>query len=124
MKRLEGAPFDQWRDHSQNVLSHYGGAGDETCGVFMIPMPNGVRLCAIASQGAGWDHVSVSHQTRCPTWEEMVYVKRAFFKRDEWAVEYHPPERANISLHPFCLHLWRVNDGAEKLPVPPEWTIA
>lgn len=120
MKLLAGPPFDQWRDRSPEMLEHYGSEGNETCGVFRLPQ---FGLMVIASQGAGWDHLSVSHRQRCPTWDEMVIVKRAFFKRDEWALEYHPPEKANISLHPYCLHLWWPNDGREIL-TPPEWTIA
>lgn len=128
MKRLIGAPFDEWRDRSEDVLKLYGSPGDTTCGVFRLNFvtvagqPTSGGLMVIASQGTGWDHVSVSHRKRCPTWEEMVFVKRAFFNPDEWVVEFHPPEKANISVHPYCLHLWRPNDGRE-LPIPPPWTI-
>jgi hypothetical protein len=123
VKLLEGRPFDQWRDKSDRVIALYDGIGDETCGCFNVPLPTGEQLRVIASSGAGWDHVSISHRSRCPTWGEMVFVKRAFFKRGEWAVEYHPPEKENISLHDYCLHLWRPNNGIE-FPLPPTWTIA
>jgi hypothetical protein len=36
-------------------------------GAFRVP--GGLRV--IASDGEGWDHVSVSLPDRCPTWEEM-----------------------------------------------------
>lgn len=125
MKLMVGRPFDQWRDASPKVIEMYGSAGDSGNGCFWVPvLATGERLFVIATIGAGWDHVSVSHQKRCPTWDEMQYVKRAFFKRDEWAIEYHPPEAKNISLHAFCLHLWRPNDGVTTMPIPPEWTIA
>lgn len=124
MKRLEGAPFDQWRDKSPQTIERYGSAGDETCGCFNVSLPNGQKLFAIVSCGAGWDHVSVSRPDRCATWDEMVYVKRSFFKRGEWAIEYHPPVNKNISAHPYCLHLWRPNDGVTQFPIPPIWTIA
>ena len=122
MKRLEGQPFDQWRDRSATVLSFYGCEGDETCGVFNVVMGT-VLFRVIASQGAGWDHVSVSLPARCPQWEEMVEIKRTFFEPEEWACEFHPPPGRNISKHPFCLYLWRPNDGREIL-TPPTWTIA
>jgi hypothetical protein len=34
-----------------------------------------VTVVVIASDGMGWDHVSVSLKDRCPTWEEMCLVK-------------------------------------------------
>ena len=122
MKQLKGRPFDQWRDRSDQVREFYHGIGDETCGVFNVPvLDSGVMLRVIASQGFKWDHVSVSLPDRCPTWEEMVYVKRAFFGRWEWAMELHPPEKMNISRHPYCLHLWRPQD--KPIPLPPEETV-
>ena len=122
MKKLEGRPFDQWRDRSLRTIEYYGSVGDEICGAFDMPLLCGKFAHIIASQGAGWDHISVSLPDRCLTWEEMVSVKRAFFRRDEWAMELHPPERSNISLHPFCLHLWRPTNGQD-IPLPPSWTI-
>lgn len=117
-----GQPFDAWRDVSDRVRATYGGIGDETCGVFIVRVPGtGAVLRVIASCGEGWDHVSVSRPSRCPTWEEMSFVKRAFFRDDEWAIEYHPPIKENISVHDFCLHLWRLQGGV--MPIPPPWTV-
>ena len=121
MKRIEGRPFDQWRDRSAAMLAHYGNAGDETCGVFNA-LIDGHIFRVIASSGLGWDHVSASLPNRCPTWDEMVEVKRAFFKHDEWAIEFHPPQSENINKHPFCLHLWRPQ--LVELPYPPRETVA
>lgn len=70
--------------------------------------------------GQPWEHVSVSlgkYATRCPTWEEMAYVKNVFFKSSECVVEFHPAKRDYISHHDFCLHLWRPCDGV--FPTPP-----
>ena len=122
MKALIGRPFDQWRDCSKRVFELYGNAGDAGAGVFNVPvLSTGTMLHVIASVGDGWDHVSVSRTDRCPTWEEMVYVKRAFFKRNEWAMELHPPEADNISRHPYCLHLWRPH-GTD-IPIPFSWMV-
>ena len=50
-------------------------------GAFAIPLPSGVIVNVIASDGSDWhecdlpgvpwEHVSVSLPRRCPTWEEM-----------------------------------------------------
>lgn len=91
-------------------------AGDEYNGAFAIRR-NGQQLLVIASSALGWDHVSVSLRDRCPTWDEMKAIKEMFFRPDEWAIEYHPPAAANISVHDYCLHLWRPHDAT--IPTPP-----
>ena len=74
----------------------------------------------IASNGGGWEHVSVSpkNQKRCPTWEEMCEIKAMFFLPDECVVQYHPPESEYVNNYGTCLHLWRPVGG--KLPRPPK----
>jgi hypothetical protein len=85
-------------------------------GQFAIPY-HGVTLQVIASDGLGWDHVSVSLRHRCPTWAEMEYIRELFFRDDETVMQLSVPRRDHISLHPYCLHLWRPNDGRE-IPRP------
>jgi len=65
---------------------------------------NGAFSC---SDGMGWEHVSVSLRTRCPSWAEMHRVKNLFWDNNDIVVQYHPPESEYINNHPFCLHLWR-----------------
>lgn len=79
-----------------------------------------VALVVIASAGSDeipWEHVSVSTRNRCPTWDEMAWVKRLFFADEEAVVQYHPPKSQYVNHHPFCLHLWKPI-GLE-LPLPP-----
>jgi len=64
-------------------------------------------LRVIASAAGGWEHVSVSLRTRCPTWEEMCYVKGIFFGEEETVMQLHPPKSQYVNHHPYCLHLWR-----------------
>lgn len=65
-----------------------------------------------------WEHVSISTQTRCPTWEEMCFVKDLFWDEEDCVVQYHPPKSDYINCHPRCLHLWRPI-GLE-IPRPPK----
>ncbi len=81
--------------------------------------PNGFfqigALRIIASEYAGWDHVSVSLTTRCPTWDEMERVRGWFFADDETVIQFSPPRDAErVNCHPYCLHLWR----QQKVPAP------
>jgi len=74
------------------------------------------------SDGEGWEHVSVTvgkkgyNASRCPTWDEMCWVKNQFWNEGECVIEYHPPKSEYVSCHPFCLHLWKPV-GIE-LPLP------
>jgi len=77
----------------------------------------GKLLGVVASNGDGWDHVSVSTKDRCPTWDEMDYVKRCFFNDYETAMQLHVPASDHISYHPYCLHMWRPHDV--EIPRPP-----
>lgn len=86
-------------------------------GAFIIT-DDGLELKILASAGGGWDHVSVSCRDRCPTWTEMEYAKRLFFKDDETAMQLHVPPAKHINRHPFCLHIWRPR-GLRKIPMPP-----
>lgn len=96
-------------------------------GAFQIPCGRVLLFC-IASDGSDWDterlplpkweHVSVSLAARCPTWEEMEFIKRLFFRPEETAIEYHVQVKRHINRHPNCLHIWRPI-GVE-IPMPPE----
>src|SRR3954452_4401010 len=77
----------------------------------------GQELAVVASNGMGWDHVSVSLKHRTPNWAELEHVKRLFFRGDEVAMQLHLPPNQHINVHPHCLHLWRPQTAA--IPLPP-----
>jgi len=81
-----------------------------------------LKAHAIAGDGAGWEHVSVSLQHRCPTWEEMCFVKSLFWDKEDCVIQFHPSEKDYVNCHPYCLHLWR-QKGIEFI-TPPTWMIA
>jgi hypothetical protein len=103
-------------------IAAYGERGNEGNGVFLIPSPiDNAPMRVIASDGYGWDHVSISRTTRCPNWPEMSHVKSLFFRDDEYAFQLHPPKADHINFHPYCLHLWRPQTG--ELALPPKWMV-
>jgi len=65
----------------------------------------------IASDGGGWDHVSVSTRGRPPRWNEMCVMKNYFWDVDDCVVQFHPPESEYVNDHPNTLHLWRWQGG-------------
>lgn len=118
MKNLLSPEFEKHRLR-QHEDEFWGIFPRDKGGMFAIASPSyKVILRAIVSNGDGWDHVSVSTAVRCPTWEEMEFVKRFFFKDDEVAMQLHVPPSDHINVHPYCLHLWRPHDVA--IPLPPK----
>ena len=112
--------LDKYRDRDFEYRIH-GGPGDAGNGAFKVYV-SGKSFFCIASNGGGWEHVSVSpanrKRTTAPTWEEMCEIKRMFFREDETVVEYHPAKADYVNLHPLCLNLWRPT-GVE-MPRPPK----
>jgi hypothetical protein len=85
-------------------------------GVFQWKMKIGKDLfdtyfIAIASNGSGWEHVSMQivflGHNRLPTWDEMCALKALFWDAEDCVVQYHPPLSKYVDCHPFVLHLWR-----------------
>lgn len=96
-----------------------GQYGDDENGAMMIK-PKG--LFVIFAAGEGWEHVSVSRRGRCPSWEDMQYIKRKFWPADACVIQYHVLEEEHINAHPYCLHLWRPT--RQEIPRPPAWMVA
>lgn len=119
---MKKAP-EEFRIKNHSVLGSNSSYGNN--GFFIIPhnkIDDYFYNCII-SDSEGWEHVSVTISARkrkverCPTWEEMCYVKNIFFNEDECVVQYHPVKNDYVSNHKYCLHLWRPTES--EVPVPP-----
>lgn len=120
MRPLTGPQFDPYRIPMPDVLQaldYPGARADDKSGVFLFKHPGGGLLRVIATARGGWDHVSVSLESRIPTWEEMEWVKRRFFRESETAMQLHVPVKDHVNHHPNVLHLWRPLRGT--IPMPP-----
>lgn len=114
--------LDKYRNKSPAILNLYGNYGDDGNGAFIVPSPiDRKSLSIIASNGDGWEHISVSRKTRCPKWAEMDHVKRLFFKPNEVVMQLHVADSDHISIHEYCLHLWRPLNCA--IPLPPSYHV-
>lgn len=87
-------------------------------GAFFVPRMGKAPFKIICSDEFGWEHVSVSLPDRCPTWDEMCYIKGVFWDDEDCVMQLHPPRSSWINNHPYCLHLWRPTEGAIPLPPP------
>jgi hypothetical protein len=108
-------------DRLNNMLIHDTGVVK----TYIIPISNIINLMVRVSTNGGFDHISVSVKNksgqiieRCPKWKEMKVIKEMFFKKDEFAFQFHPAEADNVSKHPYCLHIWRNQKG--DFPIPPK----
>jgi hypothetical protein len=99
-------------------IERYRLMGSGNNGAFKVPYLGKFYLGVIASDGKGWDHVSISLPNRCPTWDEMCFVKDLFFEEDETVVQFHPRKSQYVNSHPFCLHLWKLQGQEYELPMP------
>ena len=87
-------------------------------GAFYVPRGIGGKYFTIvASDGEGWEHVSISLPSRTPTWEEMCEIKSLFWDDEDCVVQFHPPKSNYVNNFGTCLHLWK--KIGEEFPVPP-----
>lgn len=120
MRNLFDIDMHQYRRIDLEMRAH-GAMGDAGNRYFVVPR-DGVDLRVIASSGGGWDHVSVSTETRCPTWEEMEHIRKLFTKPGEVWLQFGVPEKQHINVHPYCLHWWRHQH--RELRMPPAFMVA
>lgn len=69
------------------------------------------RITAVVSRDDGHWHVSVSHPSRYPTWDELASAKEKFCPDDVEMVMYFPRRAEYVNHHQTTLHLWQAPDG-------------
>ena len=97
--------------------------GDQGAGYFKIPYKAGSYFLCVATSGEDWEHVAVivaaafKTTDRCPSWDEMCFIKSVFWDEEDPAIQIHPPKSQWVNNHPFALHLWRPKKAI--IPMPP-----
>lgn len=107
------------------TVGEFASRPGDTFGVFIIPTQcsnwgRGLKIIACDGADTGWEHVSVSVKLRtekCPSWDEMCFVKSLFWEDDECVVQFHPPKKDYVNVHPGVLHLWKCVN--QPFPMPP-----
>ena len=107
---------EKYRQTNIGIMSSSIADGNNGC--LVIPQSSKrAKLVIIASDDAGWEHVSVSTHFRIPTWEEMCFVKDLFWDDEDCVMQLHPKKSEYVNNSPFCLHLWRPINAV--IPTPP-----
>lgn len=94
---------------------------DGNNGCFIINFGSDLLQC-IASDGMGWEHVSITIRTKnrmvykVPDWEIMCMIKDMFWENEDTVIQYHPKKSEYVNNHPYVLHLWK--PIGRELPVP------
>ena len=93
--------------------------GDGFNGMFICRV-NGLQLLIVASDGLGWQHVSVSVRGSVipPSWSMMCQVKDLFWEPEDLVMQIHPPRSVYVNQHPGCLHLWKPTKPGVMIPLP------
>lgn len=117
------------RPHRMGTDASFGNNG---CFVIKNEFPKSVRrhkgevareLWCIASDGMGWEHVSIHvyiprlNKSYTPLWDEMCEAKDLFWDAEDVVFQYHPRKSEYVNNHPNVLHLWRPMDI--DIPTPP-----
>jgi len=114
---------NKYRETKHPLLKSDNGYGNN--GFFIIPHHriSGYEYRIQASDGMGWEHASISigpgkrkEPTRCPTWEEMCYIKDLFWDDEDCVIQFHPSKSEYVNRHQFVLHLWKPTD--QIIPIP------
>jgi len=100
---------------NQYRLTNLSSCEDGNNGAFLIRFRT-QDLRVIASDGLGWDHVSVSLEKRNPNWEELCFIKDLFWEEEETVIQFHPKKSEYVNNHPYCLHLWKNQYEEHQLP--------
>ena len=55
-------------------------------------------------------HLSIAHQHRYPTWDEIADVRYALVPEDVTMAMLLPPPDEYVNAHDYCFHLWQIED--------------
>lgn len=111
---------NEYRERKHPILGSDDSLGNN--GLFHIPFEEGIIAHVLASDGRGWEHVSVhiveNGKQETPTWDEMCAIKDIFWDDEDCVVQYHPPKSQYVNHHEHVLHLWRSTEFEFTVPDP------
>jgi len=93
-----------WEKADAGFMAALPGAG-----AWMATMTDG-ELHVIRTQDGGLWHLSVSHTTRLPSWDEIADARYRFVPDRARMAMLLPPRAEWIDVHPRTLHLWEIDD--------------
>ena len=59
-------------------------------------------------------HLSISHPSRYPDWDEIKAARYALVPDKVTMAMLLPPKEKYVNVHPRCFHLWEINDPSPR----------
>lgn len=75
--------------------------------------PGGHLRCIVNKEEGRW-HLSMSHHSRYPSWDEMADARYRFVPDRAQMAMLAPPRQEFVNTHDTTLHLWEVPELAER----------
>ena len=105
------------REGPMHSTSHAGNNG----AFLLLSKTTEHDLWIIASDGLGWEHVSVHaanarNKLFVPCWHDMCYLKDVFWDQEDVVMQLHPRSSEYVNMHASTLHLWR--PIGQEIPTP------
>ena len=84
------------------------------------PVPGGRayrmgECTVIVSRDGGYWHLSISHPSRDPSWDEIREARYALLPDDVTMALLLPPREEYVNVHSHCFHLWEVTPDGKVL---------
>ena len=70
-------------------------------------------LSVLITKDFGLEHMSVSHQSRYPTWDELKHLRYKLLPDAKTFAILFPPAAQYVNVHPNCFHLHEVPEMGE-----------
>ena len=70
--------------------------------------PNGLHVIVTVDDGR-W-HLSISHEERYPTWDEIRDARYEFIPDEAHMVMVLPPKSEYVNVHSNCFQLWEIKE--------------
>lgn len=77
---------------------------------YVAKVSDGHLHAIVSKDGDKW-HLSISHNDRLPSWDELADARYRFVPDRALMAQLLPPRAEWVNLHPRTLHLWEI-DGA------------
>jgi len=69
-------------------------------------------LIIMVSVDAGFWHLSISHASRYPTFDEIRDARYKYVPDEVTMAMLYPPKAEYVNLHNNCFHLWEIKEGS------------